>query len=90
MIYSKKDANQKIEELKIESAKIIEDFKIYFNTAEPIGIRYETVLTPMGWVIDSYLLFGESVLRKYNVPELANLELNELILNRLLQLRNKE
>ena len=90
MIYSYKDANKKIEELKIESAKIIEDFKIYFNTAEPIGIRYEAILTPMGWVIDSYLLFGESVLRKYNVPELANLELNELILNRLLQLRNKE
>ncbi len=88
MIYSREDAFKHIENLKIESAKIIEEFKIYFNTSEPIGIRYEVVLTPMGWVIDSYLLFGNTVMRKYNVPELANLELNELILNRLIQLRS--
>lgn len=87
MIYTQKDANKKIEELKIESAKIIEEFKIYFNTSEPIGIRYEAILTPMGWAIDSYLLFGNTIMRKYNVPELANLELNELMLNRILQLR---
>ena len=90
MIYSHKEANQKIEELKIESAKIIEEFKIYYNTNKPIGIRYEAILTPMGWAIDSYLLFGDTVIRKYNVPELANLELNELMLNRILQLRKEE
>lgn len=89
MIYSRKDANNKINELQIESAKIIEEFKIYFNTNKPIRIRYEAVLTPMGWVIDSYLLFGDNVMRKYNVPELANLELNELMLNRILQLRRE-
>ena len=90
MIYTQKNANKKIEELKIESAKIIKEFKIYFNTAKPISIKYEAILTPMGWAIDSYLLFGDTVMRKYNVPELANLELNELMLNRILQLRKEE
>lgn len=89
MIYSRKDANKRIEELKIESAKIIKEFKIYFHTIEPIGIRYEAILTPIGWAIDSYLLFGDNVVRKYNVPELANLELNELMLNRILKLRKE-
>ena len=89
MIYSRKDVDKRIEELKIESIKIIEEFKIYFNTTEPIGIKYEAVLTPMGWAIDSYLLFGDKVIRKYIVPELANLELNELMLNRILKLRKE-
>lgn len=89
MIYSRKDVDKRIEELKIESIKIIEEFKIYFNTTEPIGIKYEAVLTPMGWAIDSYLLFGDNVIRKYIVPELANLELNELMLNRILKLRKE-
>ena len=53
MIYSREDAFKHIENLKIESAKIIEEFKIYFNTSEPIRIRYEVVLTPMGWLIDT-------------------------------------
>ena len=35
MIYSRKDVDKRIEELKIESIKIIEEFKIYFNTTEP-------------------------------------------------------
>ena len=87
MIYSRTDANKRIEELKIESTKIIEEFKTYFNTAKSIEIKYEAILTPMGWAIDSYLLFGNSVIKKYNVPELANLELNEMMLNRILQLR---
>ena len=87
MIYSRTAADKRIEELKIESTKIIEEFKTYFNTAEPIEIKYETILTPMGWAIDSYLLFGNNVIKKYNVPELANLELNEMMLNRILQLR---
>ena len=89
MIYSHQEANQKIEELKIESAKIIKEFEIYFNAHEPIKITYEAVLAPMGWVINSYLLFGDNIIRKYNVPELANLELNELILGGLLQLKNE-
>ena len=87
MIYSRTDVDKWIEELKIESTKIIEEFKTYFNTAEPIEIKYEAILTPMGWTIDSYLLFGNTVIKKYNVPELANLELNEMMLNRILQLR---
>ena len=87
MIYSRTDADKRIEELKIESTKIIEEFKTYFNTAKSIEIKYEAILTPMGWAIDSYLLFGNNVIKKYNVPELANLELNEMMLNRILQLR---
>lgn len=89
MIYNQVEVNEKINELKIESAKIIEEFKIYFNTAEPISIEYEAVSTPLGWCIDAYLLFGETILRQYNVPELANLDLNNMILNRMIQLRGE-
>lgn len=48
MIYSRTAADKRIEELKIESTKIIEEFKTYFNTAKSIEIKYEAILTPMG------------------------------------------
>ena len=41
MIYSREDAFKHIENLKIESAKIIEEFKIYFNTSFTIMKKFQ-------------------------------------------------
>lgn len=81
---TKQKALKDMEAFKVESAKVLKEFAIYYTGAT---ITVVPVLTSYiaGWGVEADLLCNGELVRHYPIADLALLDLNELMLKRILE-----
>lgn len=72
---------------KAEAEELLREFSVYFRPARPISIEIYTAEHPLCYSIGARLIWdGVDVIRDEDVCDLLFIDLNRLILNRMLEL----
>ena len=79
----KRDMEQQFAHAKKQAAELLEELKLYYTGN--IGIKVYPVQHPVGWSVCADLTVNEKVCRHYDPADLCFLEVNELILKRLVE-----
>lgn len=80
---SKKDVCRLIEEAKIEANRILKELAVFF--IEDIGIEIVPREHVLGWSIAANLIINKKVVKTEDPCDLLFLELNELMMKRMLE-----
>ena len=83
---SRKDIPHLVEKAKAEAAQILQEFSMFYRTAGQLAIEIVPIQYAMGWSIGGNLTWdGEAVMQETDCS-LLFLHLNEVMLNRMIQL----
>lgn len=83
---SRSDVPELVEQAKAEATQILKEFSMFYKTAGTLAIEIEPIQYQMGWAIGGKLTWdGETVVEETDVG-LLFLHLNEVMLNRMIQL----
>lgn len=83
---SRRDIPELVKKAKAEAAQILKEFSMFYKTAGQLAIEIEPIQYEMGFSIGGKLTWdGETVLEETDCG-LLFLHLNEVMLNRMIQL----
>lgn len=83
---SRRDIPNLVEKAKAEAAQILKEFSMFYNTGGKLAIEIEPIQYVMGWSIGGRLTWdGETIMQETDCG-LLFLHLNEVMLNRMIQL----
>lgn len=86
-ICSKKDIPKLTEAAKEEAERVLRDFHQFFRPARPVSIEIYTVEHPLCYSIGARLLWdGDDVIRDESCCDLLFIDLNQMILKRMVEL----
>ena len=89
LLFSLDTLNKIKEELDIRIKETLKEFNYYYNTKEPLSIKYEFVETQKGFYCKGSLYFGEKLIKEYEHIDLLFLDLENMMLSLLLKEKNK-
>lgn len=83
---SKSEVPKLVAKAKAEADQILKEFSMFYRTAGTLSITIEPIQHGMGWSIGGKLLWDNSVVREESDCGLLFLTLNDVMINRMLQL----
>ncbi|MBR5607602.1 MAG: hypothetical protein IKW44_04360 [Bacteroidaceae bacterium] len=88
MLYRKEEAEQRAKQMMRQNLTIVNDFNDLMRPKEQVRIQVIPKSYPMGWALSANLYFGDSVIKEYDFAEHAYLDLNEMVLKKMLERHN--
>ena len=83
---SRSDIPGLIEKAKTEAAQILKEFSMFYRTAGELAIKIEPIQYPLGYSIGGKLTWDGEIIMEETDCGLLFLHLNEVMLNRMIQL----
>ena len=83
VLSSYSEATKHCKQIKAEADKVSNEFNSMFNLECPVRIEVEVAEFELGYGVISCIYFGDAKLREYDIAELAILDLNRMMINKL-------
>ena len=83
---SRRDIPFLTEKAKVEAAQILKEFSMFYRTAGELAIEIYSIQYAMGFSIGGRLTWNGETVMEESVCDLIFLHLNEVMLNRMIQL----
>ena len=82
----RRDVPDLVEKAKTEAAQILNEFSMFYRTSGKLAIEIEPIQYPLGYSIGGRLTWDGETIMKETDCGLIFLHLNEVMLNRMIQL----